>query len=184
MSVPLPSLDAGDLAGLLADGRRRRVVAALVLGATTIGEIKAATGLDARETVSALARLTAAGLVVGEGADHYLVESAFALAARAARPARAEGPAGVEPESARVLRAFVRDGRLVAIPTAHGKRQVVLDLLAQEFEVGSRYPEREVNRILRRWHDDTAALRRYLVDDGYLSREAGLYWRSGGTVSP
>jgi hypothetical protein len=25
-------------------------------------------------------------------------------------------------------------------------------------------------------------LRRYLVDDGFLSREAGIYWRSGGTV--
>jgi hypothetical protein len=25
-------------------------------------------------------------------------------------------------------------------------------------------------------------LRRYLVDEGLLSREAGVYWRSGGTV--
>ena len=30
--------------------------------------------------------------------------------------------------------------------------------------------------------DDHGALRRYLVDEGFLSRQAGVYWRSGGTV--
>ena len=45
-----------------------------------------------------------------------------------------------------------------------------------------RYPEREVNALLAVWHPDTAALRRYLVDEGLLSRDAGVYWRSGGTV--
>lgn len=84
----------------------------------------------------------------------------------------------------RVLRTFVRDGRLVAIPASHGKRQAVLDLLAQQFEPGQRYSEGEVNDILHRWHDDTASLRHYLVDDGYMTREAGVYWRSGGTVEP
>jgi hypothetical protein len=81
----------------------------------------------------------------------------------------------------RVLRTFVRDGRLTSIPTQHSKRLVVLDRLAQEVEPGERYSEGEVNTILRRWHDDTAALRRYLVDDGFMEREQGEYWRSGGT---
>ncbi len=31
-------------------------------------------------------------------------------------------------------------------------------------------------------HPDHAALRRYLVDEGFLSRASGEYWRSGGTV--
>ena len=31
-------------------------------------------------------------------------------------------------------------------------------------------------------YDDYAALRRYLVDEGFLTREGGIYWRSGGTV--
>jgi len=87
-----------------------------------------------------------------------------------------------EREIARVMRVFVRHGRLVSIPAHHAKRAVVLDLLAQDFEPGRRYTEREVNEVLRRWHDDVAALRRYMVDDEYLTREAGLYWRSGGTV--
>ena len=57
-----------------------------------------------------------------------------------------------------------------------------LTRLALEFEPGMRYPEREVNQILRRFHPDYAALRRYLVDEGLLSRGEGEYWRSGGPV--
>jgi hypothetical protein len=81
-----------------------------------------------------------------------------------------------------VLRAFFRSGRLASIPAAAGKRRVVFDRLAREFEPGVRYAERDVDAILRRFHDDYAALRRYLVDEGFLAREHGVYWRIGGTV--
>ena len=85
--------------------------------------------------------------------------------------------------SERVLRNFLTDdGRLHTIPAKRAKLLVVLDHLAQCFEPGMRYPEREVDAALRRFHPDTAALRRYLVDGGLLTREAGLYWRSGGWV--
>jgi hypothetical protein len=82
-----------------------------------------------------------------------------------------------------VLRAFVdTDGTLRAIPARHAKRLVVLDFLAQQFEPGCRYSEVEVNRRLRAFHDDVAALRRYLIEDGFLDRESGEYWRIGGSV--
>jgi hypothetical protein len=45
-----------------------------------------------------------------------------------------------------------------------------------------RYAETEVNAILRSFNDDVATLRRYLVDEGFLSRESNVYWRSGGAV--
>jgi hypothetical protein len=81
-----------------------------------------------------------------------------------------------------VLGRFVRDGRVVTMPARREKRLVVLDHVAQRFEPGRRYPEHEVNAVLAEVHDDYAALRRYLVDEGFLSRERGIYWRSGGTV--
>lgn len=87
-------------------------------------------------------------------------------------------------EVRKVMRAFVVDGRLTSIPTAHNKRMVILDWLAQLFEPGRHYSEKMVNLILGQHHPDTAALRRYMVDAGYLDREAGQYWRSGGTVDP
>lgn len=80
------------------------------------------------------------------------------------------------------LKAFVRDGRIVTIPSKHAKRQLLLDWLAQDFEPGRRYTEQMVNLVIGQRHPDTAALRRYLVDDGFMSREAGVYWRSGGST--
>jgi hypothetical protein len=82
----------------------------------------------------------------------------------------------------RVLQNFLReDGTLHTIPTKHSKLLVVLDHLAQEFEPGRTYAEAEVNEILGRFHPDYAALRRHLVDNGFMTREDNMYWRSGGT---
>ncbi len=36
--------------------------------------------------------------------------------------------------------------------------------------------------VLHRFHADHASLRRFLVDEGFLSREGGVYWRTGGPV--
>jgi hypothetical protein len=83
----------------------------------------------------------------------------------------------VEPSDQRIIDTFFRDGRLAIMPTKRGKLLVVLAHLAESFEVGRRYPEKEVNEILRGFHDDVAALRRYLVDDLFLARESGVYWR-------
>jgi hypothetical protein len=82
-----------------------------------------------------------------------------------------------------VLRAFVaEDGSLRSIPTRAAKRLVVLDHVAQVFPIGESWPEAEVNAALRRFHPDVAALRRYLVEDQFLDRRDGRYWRSGGST--
>lgn len=86
-------------------------------------------------------------------------------------------------DDAETLRRFFSpEGRLHTMPTRHVKRQVVLDHIAQRFDLGVTYPEREVDAILKTIHEDHAALRRYLVEDGFLTREANVYWRSGGSV--
>ena len=83
----------------------------------------------------------------------------------------------------RVLRSFFgADGRLHTIPSRHAKLLVVLDRLAQEFEPGETFTEAQVNEVLQRFHPDHAALRRYLVENDFLTRENNVYWRSGGTV--
>jgi len=82
----------------------------------------------------------------------------------------------------RVLRSFFTDdGWLHTIPSKHAKLLVVLDRLAQEFEPGRVYTEAEVNTVMHLFHADHAALRRYLVENDFLTREDGYYWRSGGT---
>ena len=82
------------------------------------------------------------------------------------------------------LRAFIHDGRITAMPAKHTRRRLLLEQVAQAFEPGRRYPEPVVDEILKAVFDDHCALRRYLVDESFLSRTAGgVYWRTGGTVT-
>jgi hypothetical protein len=36
--------------------------------------------------------------------------------------------------------------------------------------------------MLQMYHPDHAALRRHLVDEGFLTRADGVYWRTGGRM--
>lgn len=175
--------DATKIVGLLADDARLAVVAALALGSTDLAGVAAATGLSQTDVALAARRLGRGGLVRRDGADLTLRRELFGLAARAAgQAAPSPEPLSTDPAVNAVLQAFVREGRLTSIPAHRTKRRVVLEHLVRVFEPGLRYPEREVNALLAVWHPDTAALRRYLVDEGLLSRDAGVYWRSGGPV--
>jgi hypothetical protein len=187
MDDAAPLLDAAALVSLLATPERRRVFAALVLGASTVHEIESASALPTAPCATALGRLVAAGLVEQVEGRFHLLGEAFPVAARAARhqaPAEVALPEGVvaSKEAAKVFAAFVREGRITQIPSAAGKRRVLLEWLSQSFEPGRRYSEQMVNLILGTRHADTAAWRRYLVDEDFLSREDGVYWRSGGAV--
>jgi hypothetical protein len=81
-----------------------------------------------------------------------------------------------------LLRVFLGNGRIESIPARQQRRRLLLDKIAQAFEPGVRYPERRVSLFLGSIHPDYAALRRYLVDEDFLSRADGEYWRSGGSV--
>src|SRR6476620_7980929 len=106
--VPESPFDARELVGLLADDDRRRAIAALILGATTIEGVQSDTGLTARAAGRSVQRLVDAGLVVrsDDGTLHLLGE-AFGLAARAEAERAPRSPEhDAEPENvARVLRA-------------------------------------------------------------------------------
>ena len=93
------------------------------------------------------------------------------------------GADGVLADPPRELRVFVRDGRITAMPAKRTRRLLLLDQVAQAFEPGRRYPEAAVDEILKAISDDHCSLRRYLVDESFMSRNAGIYWRAGGTVN-
>jgi hypothetical protein len=133
-----------------------------------------------------MSRLAAVGLAApgGDRRTYHFIPGTLREMARELGPPRDAGlalGAVYEGEEA-VLRQYFRGGRLREIPAKQAKRRIVLARLALEFEVGVRYTERQVNEILKRFHEDHAALRRYLVDEDLLSRDGGRYWRSGGPV--
>ena len=78
----------------------------------------------------------------------------------------------------KVLRAFVRDGRLVRMPARERKKRVILRfLLDRVFPTDEPVDERDVNMRLAIWNPDVSSLRRYLVDAGLVSREGMVYRR-------
>ncbi|MGH3327101.1 MAG: DUF2087 domain-containing protein [Streptomycetales bacterium] len=175
--------DTLELLGLLADGPRLRVFAALVLGARRTPEIAERAGLPNKDTRKALTQLESGRLARREHDGWRPRPERIREVVIAPGPAGERRDPGVaDPSESVVLQAFFRGGRLVQIPAQRGKRLVVLDYVARVFEPGLRYPEREVNVLLRAFHPDYVALRRHLVDEGLLSRSQGVYWRSGGTV--
>lgn len=166
-------MDAATIVGLLAEPDRRRVFAALVLGARTLPDAAAIARLDVRATGKALQRLQSAGLVD----DTLQVRGELIkLAAVTAAPAPTEY----------VVDRFVRGDRLLSLPAQESKRRLVLDRVSQSFEPGRHYAECDVDAVLTAWTAgadvDHVTLRRFLVDDGFLDRAGGEYWRAGGSV--
>jgi hypothetical protein len=79
----------------------------------------------------------------------------------------------------KVIRAFVRDGRLVSIPAKPSKRDLLLPWLLDEcFPEDREYEEKEVNQRLALVYPDVSALRRYLVDARLMTRDKGIYRRA------
>lgn len=72
------------------------------------------------------------------------------------------------------------DGQLKTIPSQRKKLEAILRYIVKEFQPGERYAEQEVNKVLLKYHQDTATLRRELIGAGLLDRSSGgrEYWRS------
>jgi hypothetical protein len=81
---------------------------------------------------------------------------------------------------AAVLRAFVKDGRLVSIPARQRKKLVVYRYLLDEVLPDPKevVPERDLNMRLALWHADVATLRRAFVEHGFVRREGMTFRRS------
>lgn len=173
------------LVGLLAEPDRVRAFAAVVLGAETVADVRSMTGLDQRAAATAVTKLVNGGLVAQSPAGLAADVEVFKEAAKAAAPPPQDhGYADDRVES--IVRAFVRDGVLVGVPAQAGRRRTLLEHVAQSFEPGRGYDEKEVNAVLRAWTAgggvDHVTVRRHLVDEGLLARDDGVYRRSGGWV--
>lgn len=173
-----------DFLRLTLDPVRLAVAGAAAVGPVDVEDLAERLGIAPHKVEKALGRLRAAGVV---GPDLRLdVDALRAVGTQLPDLAGAddqmlEGP-WAEEEKAVLARFFERD-RLREIPSNRTKRLIVLERLAQEFEPGLRYDEREVDRRLQLFHPDHASLRRHLVDEGLMTRADGSYWRTGGRTA-
>jgi hypothetical protein len=168
----------------LADPERLTIAGALARRSRTASALAKDLDLGLPRVRKHLNRLTTTGVVRLEPdrRTYRLDTETLRWAAEQVGPPRDAGLAlgAANDDEETVLRTFFRDGRLTEIPAKETKRRIVLERIAIEFEPGVRYDEREVNAIVGRFFNDYASIRRYLVDDGFLSREHGEYWRVGG----
>lgn len=178
----------------LTDPTRLRVAGALASGDATVDELAERTGVSRSTVDHHVRRLRKAGLVEATGrwprARYHLKAERLNELGRSLdeleRSAAEQIPDLVAPEGrelgrdeARVLDGFFEEDRLTTIPAQQSKRLVVLRYLRDRAFVEDReYPEKEVNQRLALFHPDPAALRRYLVDSGLMTREAGVYRRA------
>jgi DNA-binding transcriptional ArsR family regulator len=172
----------------LGEPHRLRIVGLLAQRPHSVEQLAAALGLGVSTVSHHLTRLARAGLVSARSESYYnlyalettaLSELAKKLLAQAeaARPVLEQTLA---PYDRKVLATFTSpDGRITAFPTQEKKMRVLVRHVLPSFSHGVRYSEKRVNEILAKFSDDTARLRRWLVELGYMSREGGggKYWR-------
>jgi predicted transcriptional regulator len=168
----------------LSDASRLRLVALLLERPRSVADLAQALNLTAPTVSHHLKRLAEAGLVEATVDGHYHVYRAKAEALTELS-AKLHAASKKSPEAkgsdAKVLADFLVDGRLKTIPAQAKKRLVILRHIVEAFSRGEEYSEKQVNAMLKRYHEDVATLRRELVENGLMMRENGRYWRTRET---
>jgi hypothetical protein len=172
-----------DFVKAMASAERLRVIGVLARGQATQAQIAEQLHLPVKEVFNHLSFLAHVNAVTETNGIYDLNEKAIETLARkqfeGTRPAyemKQEKPEDVR----KVLKNFLNaDGTLKQIPPQGNKLLIILNFIVDAFAFDTNYTEREVNTILRRFHVDTAALRRYLVDHKLMARESDgtKYWR-------
>ena len=178
----------------LADPMRLRMLGLLAQRSMYGQELAEALGVQPPTISHHLSLLKAAGLVQvrKENSFHHYrvneealrrmagmltVENLRKVAQMASNETEASRLAPSEDEDRAMMHeAFFKDGRLLSIPTHSRTRRFVVEKLAEAFEWGHLYEEKEVNALIQRFHDDVATLRRALIDEKLMMRENGKYW--------
>jgi len=167
----------------MASAERLRVIGTLVRGRATQAEIAEQLHIPVRDVFQHLSHLAHVGVVREEDGVYDLDEKAIEALARGQfegkRPIY-EAKEEKQEDVRKVLKAYLNaDGTLKQLPQEGKKMTIILNFILDAFPFDTSFTEKEVNTILRRFHVDTATLRRNLIDYGLMARESDgtRYWR-------
>lgn len=172
----------------LADANRLKIVGLLAQQPYSVEELAALLNLKASTVSHHLAKLAQAGLVSAKADSYYNVYQLDEKALKSksqnlfSQENLAASVVDVDADAydRKVVADFTRkDGGLKTIPAQRKKLEAVLRYVVKAFEPSKKYSEKQVNDILKKYHEDTASLRRELVGYGLMKREGGGgdYWR-------
>jgi hypothetical protein len=169
----------------LSDVDRLKIIGALALGSHSLNQISSHLKIKPASVLRHLEYLSNLSLVKQEGQEYQLDTNALEKMAMEQlsnlRPRSSPNDFEGESNERKILSDFIKpDESLKSIPAQEKKLLVVLRYIAQSFQPGQHYSEKEVNVILGGFYDDISSLRRYLVDYKFLSRKVGGgdYWRT------
>jgi predicted transcriptional regulator len=170
---------------VLADEKRLQIIGLLARQDYSVEELAAILNLSSATVSHHLRRLVRAGLVQAKADQHYHVYSLqLEVLREMSQQILSENTLQETTEALdlnaydrKVLRDYMENGKLKSIPRQWKKRDVIVRYLAEQFEPGRRYAEREVNEIIGDVHEDYATFRRELVDGRFMAREREIYWR-------
>lgn len=160
----------------LSNADRLRVLGALAQKPLSADEISQNLGMAPQDVTAILAVLAQSGRIAEQQGIWQLDDIPQRLP-----DGESYSPAPDLSEKPRkILAAYLNaDGSFKQLPAKPSKLQIILDYLLQAFTPGAIYTEKEVNMLIRRFHLDTAGLRRDLIDRGMLQRKSdgSQYWR-------
>ncbi|GFO58383.1 hypothetical protein GMST_07080 [Geomonas silvestris] len=176
----------------LADQSRLAIVNSLLERPQYVEEIARRHALAPSTVSFHLRKLEQAGLISTRREQYYqVIEPNLAIFNTTLREIVAATPAAKELQDERmeqyrrkVLDAFFVNGTLEKLPAQHKKRLIVLEQFALRFELGRHYSETEVTALIAPLFDDYCTVRRLLVDEGLIRREAAEYWREQELSAP
>jgi len=172
----------------LSDPNRLKIVGLLAREAFSVEQLAEMLGLKSSTVSHHLSRLARVGLVSARAESYYsmyqlepkaLSSIAQSLLSEETLPAVA-ADVDVDAYDRKVLNTFLSpEGRLLAFPVQRKKEEAILRHVVKRFRPNRRYSEKQVNEILSQFSEDTARLRRNLVEFGLMEREGGggEYWR-------
>jgi DNA-binding transcriptional ArsR family regulator len=173
---------------VLGQPQRLAIIGLLARRPHTVEQLGKELGIGVSTVSHHLSRLSDAGLVSARAESYYSVyrlntEILRQMSRDLLRHAQPEIPAAAgaaDDFDRKVLGTFTApDGRIKAFPVQEKKFLVLVRHVLAAFEPGVRYTEKRVNQILANYNEDTARLRRALVDHKFMAREGGggKYWR-------
>jgi hypothetical protein len=171
----------------MSSAERLRVIGVLARGQATQAEIAEQLHRSVRDIFTHLSFLVHVGVINEADGVYDLNEKGIESLARgefAGKRPSYDAKDEKREDVRKVLKNFLNaDGTLKKIPPMGNKLLIILNFIVDAFEYDANYTEKEVNTVLRRFHIDTAALRRYLVDNNLMAREGDgtRYWRVKST---
>ena len=171
----------------LSDKSRLQILKSLAIEDMYVERLAERLGITAPTVSFHLKKLADAGAVTSYKSQYYMMyslkkevfeTSILDILSEASDEAALQAQRDAEYRQ-KVLDSFFEYGKLKLIPAQRKKERIILEQIVQAFAFDRIYSEREVNIILADFYDDFCTLRRDLISEALMARDARGYWRTG-----